>query len=194
MSHFSVGQWVDLVRGLIAGADSALLQAHLASGCPECKGTLLFLTKLAETARADREYAAPEDAVLDAESVFSLQKPDSVHIGLNILGRLIYDSFAQPLPAGVRTSGAFARHALYQGADYSLDLRLERHHGSARVVLVGQIVNQNQRSESLADLPIVLTAEGEPLARTTSNALGEFQIEYEPRSGLRLYVLTDRSQ
>src|SRR5205807_8103718 len=102
--------------------------------------------------------------------------------------RLLYDSFREPLPAGLRTQQRLSRQYLYQAGDYSLDLRLENERGSPRVALVGQIQNRKQPGKRLGSVPVQLLSGKQVLAQATSNSLGEFQMEYEPSKHLRLYV------
>ena len=102
--------------------------------------------------------------------------------------RLLYDSFREPLPAGLRTQQRLSRQYLYQAGDYSLDVRLENERGSPRVALVGQIQNRKQPGKRLGSVPVQLLSGKQVLAQATSNSLGEFQMEYEPSKHLWLYV------
>src|SRR5207244_10336838 len=95
-----------------------------------------------------------------------LRRPEELQILPRIPARLLYDSFREPLPAGVRTQQRLSRQALYEAGDYSLDLHWENERGSPRVALVGQIKNQKEPSKHLGDVPVLLASGKKLLART----------------------------
>src|SRR3989454_4541513 len=164
------------------------MQAHLASGCRKCRQPAELLRKVAAAARRHSQVQVPDYALRCARAIFLLQQPEKVQILPRIAARLLYDSFREPLPAGLRTQQRLSRQALYQAGDYSLDLRLENERGSSRVALVGQIENRKQPGKRLSNVPVQLLSGKQVLAQVVSNSLGEFQMEYMPSKHLRLYV------
>ncbi len=164
------------------------MQAHLASGCRKCRHTTELLRKVAATARSDSQVQVPDYALRCARAIFLLQQPEKVQILPRVPARLLYDSFREPLPAGVRTQQHLSRQALYQAGDYSLDLRMENESGTSRVTLVGQIQNRKEHGKRLGRVPVLLVSGKQILAQAVSNSLGEFQMEYAPTQRLRLYV------
>jgi len=188
MEHFDISELTDFVRGLSEKLAEVAIGHHLASGCRKCRHTAGLLRKLAAVVRSDLQVQVPEHALRCARAIFILQQPEEVQILPRIPARLLYDSFREPLPAGVRTQQRLSRQALYEAGDYSLDLHLENERGSPRVALVGQIKNRKEPSKHLGDVPVLLVSGRKLLARTMSNSLGEFHIEYSPAKHLRLYV------
>ena len=188
MKHFELAEWTDFVRGLIEKSARLPLEHHLASGCRKCRHTADLLRKLVIAAHSDSQVQVPDYALRCARAIFLLQQPEKVEILPRIPARLLYDSFREPLPAGLRTQQRLSRQCLYQAGDYSLDLRLENERGSPRVALVGQIQNREQPGKRLGSVPVQLLSGKQVLAQATSNSLGEFQMEYEPSKHLRLYV------
>ncbi len=193
MNHFEIHQWTDFVRGSAGEAERAAMQAHLASGCRKCRHTTDLLHKVAAATRSDAQVQVPDYALRCARAIFLLQQPQKVQILPRIPARLLYDSFCEPLPAGLRTQQRLSRQALYQAGDYSLDLRLENERGSSRVALVGQIQNRKEPGKRLGEVPVLLVSGKEILAQAVSNSLGEFQMEYAPTKHLRLYVPVHQS-
>jgi len=191
MNHFDISKWADFVRGLIEESAQAAMERHLASGCRKCRHTAELLRKLVTAARNDSQV--PDYALRCARAIFLLQQPENIQILPRIPARLLYDSFREPLPAGLRTQQRLSRQVLYQAGDYSLDLRLENERGSPWVVLVGQIQNRKQPGKLLGEVPVLLVAGNKILARVVSNSLGEFQIEYAPQKHQRLYVPVHQS-
>ena len=188
MKHFELAEWTDFVRGLIEKSARLPLEHHLASGCRKCRHTADLLRKLVIAAHSDSQVQVPDYALRCARAIFLLQQPEKVQILPRIPARLLYDSFREPLPAGLRTQQRLSRQYLYQAGDYSLDLRLENERGGPRVALVGQIQNRKQPGKRLGSVPVQLLSGKQVLAQATSNSLGEFQMEYEPSKHLRLYV------
>src|SRR5437870_3021106 len=188
MNHFDISKWADFVRGLIEESAQVAMERHLASGCRKCRHTAELLRKLVTAARNDSQVQVPDYALRCARANFFLQQPEKVQILPRIPARLLYDSFREPLPTGLRTQQRLSRQALYQAGDYSLDLRLENERGTSRVALVGQIQNRKQAGKRLGSVPVQLLSGKQVLAQATSNSLGEFQMEYKPSKHLRLYV------
>ena len=188
MKHFDIDKWTDFIRGLVEDSARVAMERHRASGCRKCRHTADLLHKLVTATRNDSQVRVPDYALRCARAIFFLQQPEKVQILPRIPARLLYDSFREPLPAGVRTQQRLSRQALYQAGDYSLDLRLENETGTCRVTLVGQIQNRKRPSNWLGGVPILLVSGKQILAQAVSNSLGEFQMEYKPSKHLRLYV------
>src|SRR5712691_8491748 len=188
MKHFDISKWTDFVRGLSEESAEVAIGHHLASGCRKCRHTAGLLRKLAAAARSDLQVQVPEHALRCARAIFLLQQPEKVQILPRIPTRLLYDSFREPLPAGVRTQQRLSRQTLYQAGDYSLDLRLENESGTSRVTLVGQIQNRKQPGKRLGGVPVLLFSGKQVLGQALSNSLGEFQMEYAPTQHVRLYL------
>src|SRR5256712_9562416 len=194
MKHFELAEWTDFVRGLIEKSARLPLEHHLASGCRKCRHTADLLRKLVIAAHSDSQVQVPDYALRCARAIFLLQQPEKVQILPRIPARLLYDSFREPLPAGLRTQQRLSRQYLYQAGDYSLDLWLENERGSPQVALVGQIQNRKQPGKRLGvGVPVLLVSGKKILAHAVSNSLGEFQMEYAPKKHHRLYVPVHRS-
>src|SRR5437870_13205076 len=188
MKHFDIDKWTDFIRGLVEDSARVAMERHRASGCRKCRHTADLLHKLVTAARNDSQVRVPDYALRCARAIFFLQQPEKVQILPRIPARLLYDSFLEPLPAGVRTQQRLSRQALYQAGDYSLDLRLENETGTCRVTLVGQIQNRKQPGKRLGGVPALLLSGKQVLGQAVSNSLGEFQMEYAPTKRLRLYL------
>jgi hypothetical protein len=193
MDHYDMAQWVDHARGLVDGRRRKLMQAHLASGCRKCRRTLEILQEMAAISGAEAQFQVPEHVVRSARAIYALQRPEGTGSLRRIIGRLIYDSFREPLPAGIRAHHRVTRQALYKAGDYSLDLRLERQPGTTRVNLVGQIANEKEPGKPPSHQPVFLLWRRDILAHAFSNTFGEFQLEYEPVRDLRLCIQADQS-
>ncbi len=188
MKHFELAKWVDSARGLVEGSVRVAMERHLASGCRKCRQAAELLYKVQAAARNDAQVQIPHYALRCAQAVFILQQPERVQILPRIPARLLYDSFGEPLPVGLRTQQRLSRQALYQAGDYSLDLRLENERSSFCVALVGQIQNRKEPGRHLGGVPVLLLSGKQIVAQAVTNSLGEFHMEYAPTKHLRLYV------
>jgi hypothetical protein len=184
--------WVDYARGLGGAEERAAMEAHLSSGCEQCQRQAALWGRLAATARAEAEYEPSPHTVRLARAIFALRAPERARSPVQILARLVYDSFRDPLPAGLRAADRPSQ-ARFEAEHYSVDLhlnreRVDREIGAGRMVLVGQIEHSSQPGKGLADLPVLLVSGSQVVARGVSNERGEFHLEYDPRTRPRLRI------
>ena len=108
--------------------------------------------------------------------------------------RLLFDSFRLPLPLDVRSSHSLGRHMTYEHSNTIIDVLVDRPAGSERISLVGQVLDSTKVVRMNFGLPVVLLDESGTLARTTTNQLGEFNLEFECAERLSLEIrLRERS-
>lgn len=186
--HFDITEWADYVRGLDSAGKRESMSRHLASGCRKCRRTAAILGSTAALAAAESRYEVPEFAVHCARAIFALEQLREVRIRPNVLGALVFDSFREPLPAGLRSHHRFSRQTLFEAGDYAIDVRQEHERGSSRVTMVGQIASRKEPGRALSGVQVVLASGDAVLAQCTSNHYGEFQMEYAPARDLRLEV------
>ncbi len=191
MKHFDITQWADFVHGLVAEAERTAMEEHLTSGCRKCQRTTDLLRNLVAVAGAEAQYEAPQHLVHSARAMYALQQPERVDSLPRLVARLVYASFREPLPAGVRTRYLLSHQALYRAGDLSLDFRLDHERGSRHAVLVGQIANRKEPRKRMIHVPVFLVSGKQIVARAVTNQLGEFHLEYEPKARLRLCVSAD---
>jgi hypothetical protein len=186
--HFSEEDWLDFARDQAAG-EKAGMQQHLAAGCHPCASTLRFWrSALAVAARDAAVDGPPESAVRQARASFRSVRPKGLLARAAEAAALAFDSFRHPLPAGVRATGTSPRQTLYQAGPYVLRLRVEPEPTSDRLSVVGQIVHDGDPARAMKDLAVLVFNGTQPVDRTLTNNLGEFELEPEPADNLRLSV------
>jgi hypothetical protein len=104
-----------------------------------------------------------------------------------LVPRLVFDSFRDPLPVGIRSGEPIVRQVLYEAGPYSIDLRFDHDRGSRRVWLTGQIAS-DQPDRHVDRLTVWVTAGAQPAAQACTNNHGEFQLDYEPHPELQLHI------
>lgn len=186
-NHYEPAEWVDFVRALVDEKTHERMQAHLDSGCQECGKFAGVFSDLVRRAAADAACHIPDYAIRNIRSVYALQRPEEVQLLPRTVARLVYDSFREPLLAGVRSQQQAAHQLMYVAGPYAIDLRLEQERGSPHVRLIGQIANQD-RAAGVPDVPVFLLSRNSVLCRTATNNFGEFAMEYAPSNGLRIFA------
>jgi hypothetical protein len=186
-NHYSLEEWVDFVRSLVDKTTHEKMRAHLDSGCQECGNFAGFFSELVRRAEVDAACHIPDYAIRNIRSVYALQQPEEVQLLPRTVARLVYDSFREPLLAGVRSQQQAAHQLMYVAGPYAVDLRLEQERGSPHVRLIGQIANQ-ECAAGVPDVPVLLLSRNSVLCRTATNNFGEFAMEYSPSKGLRIFA------
>jgi CheY-like chemotaxis protein len=124
-------------------------------------------------------------------TVNPLLRPISVTRRIMQAARLIFDSFLQPAPAGIRISQLHGRRFLYQAGSLMVDLSLEPPlTDSRRISLVGQLMDSAMPERDLEVLSVGLQGLKGPIALTSTNKFGEFQLEFSPEQNVKLEIET----
>jgi hypothetical protein len=193
MQHFSEQPWADSVRGIGGAEASRDIRAHLASGCLKCKTTHDVWNRVARLATEENAYAPPENLVRLVKLSFAHQsgfadkpaKPAATWT----LANLVFDSFAQPLMAGVRSGALNVWQVIYEAEGLTVDLRFGRRAQSKAVHLVGQVFDKQEVRALQNNATVELSTEQDQMVATTDvSTLGEFHIEFEAEEHLWLSV------
>jgi len=187
MKHFDISDWADYARGTATEADRAAMETHVNAGCRRCNATLAFVNRVVMSTRADGLYDPPESVVRCAKAIGTMLRPQRVPVS-RLVARLVYDSFRDPAPAGLRAEDRVSRHTTHEAGSFAVDLRLEHMKGSPVATLVGQLTNRQEPEGTLAEAPVMLMTSKDIIAHTVYNRFGEFQMDYAPSRNLRLCV------
>jgi len=186
VKHYDINAWTDYVRRVGDVTKREEMSQHLGTGCSKCQGVVSFLTKLAAVTASDT-VTVPDSVMHNAKAIFALRQPEKVSL-VSAVAKLVYDSFSEPLPAGVRGHQRVTRQAMYEAGDYCVDLRMEHERGGALVTLVGQVASRKDPAQGIGGTPVMLMAGKEVVARASCNQFREFQMEYLPQQHIRLHV------
>lgn len=187
ITHFDITRWTDFVRGLTPGADRAAMEAHVVSGCVRCGETLDLVKRVFQSVRIDDTYEPPEHVVRCAKAIGGLLTPQRSRLP-RLIARLVYNSFDDLAPVGMRSEDRVSRHGLYEAGDFYVDVRLEQEKGSRVATLVGQLTDRAHPDSSLAEAPVLLLTRKDIIAHAVYNRFGEFQMDFSPAPDLRLHV------
>ena len=186
MAHFSEQAWADFVRGINDSKASVEIRSHLANDCSECAAALATWKVVQAVAAHENSYSPPEDVVRMVKQEFALQQAPEPSLWVS--ARLLFDTFAQPMPAGTRARAVTARQLLFESEGLTIDLRLDTNPRSNQVCIVGQVLDK-RIPHALGSASVLLwTGKGHPMLQTKANELGEFQLEFEAQDDLRLSI------
>uniref|UniRef100_Q021G3 Uncharacterized protein n=1 Tax=Solibacter usitatus (strain Ellin6076) TaxID=234267 RepID=Q021G3_SOLUE len=188
MKHYAIDEWVDFTRGTVAGDDAAQMLAHLRSGCMDCGRLSEFTSKLSMTCTGLASAEVPEASLRLARAIFPVRMQDRSKRGNRLPIEMIFDSFLVPSAAGLRSTWQVGWQGLYRAGDCSVDLRIEPELKSTRAAVIGQISSHVQPAVEMGDLPVCLRAGKLVVAETRSNRFGEFQMEYDQQTQLKLCI------
>lgn len=167
---------VDLVRGLLNPVERRELEARLASSKTGRQRREL-LRQVVEFASGEPERQVPPELVAKAKAIFPPAAAAKPVGWKKLAAALVFDSLAQPLPAGVRVLGTGERHAVYRAGEFEIHLQWEPA-ASGQVACIGQITAAGPSRETLAGLPIEVRSGRKLLVEAKANSFGEFEVQY----------------
>ena len=185
MDHFKVEQWADFARKITPPDATAKMQRHLDTGCRDCARSLAAMKKVSELAGREATYEPESGIVRIAKALFAAESQASANRVREILP-LVFDSFAQPAMAGVRTAIATSRQLLYRKGGCCIDIRIEHVPGSKEAILVGQVLDSGQHGRDAASILVELMSGDKVIASTATTSYGEFQFLFPAERQLEL--------
>ncbi len=188
MKHYAIDQWVDFTRGVVAGPEAEQMLAHLRSGCEECHRISDFTSKLSKACGELASTPVPESSLRLARAIFPVRMQDRPRRGNRLPIEMIFDSFLVPSPVGLRSTWQVGWQGLYRAGDCSVDLRIEPELKSSKAAVIGQITSHVLPAVEMGNLPVSLRAGKLVVAEAMSNRFGEFQMEYDQQTRLRLCI------
>jgi hypothetical protein len=187
MQHFSEQPWADFVRGVSGPEVSSAIKAHLISGCLKCKTAHGGWSRVRSMESEESAYAPPENLVRLVKLGFASKAAPPSQAWT--LANLVFDNFAQPLMAGVRSGALNVWQVIYEAEGLTVDLRFGRRAQSRAVHLVGQVFDKQEVRALRNNATVELSTEQNQMVATTDvSALGEFHIEFEANEHLWLSV------
>jgi hypothetical protein len=121
-------------------------------------------------------------------SLESLFQPNKTLRRVVDAAHLVFDSFLQPIPAGVRGTRFPDRRLVYQSESLVADLWLELQSDSQHIALVGQIVDSVRFDCQFDTIPVALHGNKGTIALATANKFGEFHFNFDFEPSVRLEI------
>ncbi|MGH9737162.1 MAG: hypothetical protein ACRD4X_01050 [Candidatus Acidiferrales bacterium] len=184
MRHFSSEQWADFVRRALKRKDMQEMQAHIESGCDQCKDAVAAWMRVTSLAARESAFEPPAAIVKMAKAAMKLHARPL----RSSIAKLLFDSVNAPLLAGVRSSSSQPRQLLYGFDEYRVDLRFEPNFDADRALLLGQILSSSADDQGAGSVAVALLRGGQILGTATTNEFGEFQLECDLGGRLELQL------
>lgn len=185
--HFSEQSWVDLARGINRPEPGENIRAHIAAGCSSCKTAHDSWSRITRFAANEEDYTPPDNLVrLVKLGIAGKVVPE---LRQWTLAKLVFDSFAQPLPVGVRSGALRVWQVIYEAEGLTVDLHFGRRAQSKAMHIVGQVFDKTAAQALQDSATIELSTEHKQLVATAPvTGSGEFYLEFEAKEHLWLSV------
>jgi hypothetical protein len=186
MQHINTEDLVDYMDGRVSGERRLELENHLSTcnDCVELKNELgLLVLRLQE----DTAFEPSAELVQWGLSLFQpLLQPSTGGKLRKLIASLVFDTFDQPVLAGVRRVGAPPRQLLFRAGDVDVDVKIESMEANDRITLVGQVLSTT--AKFFDNTPVKLESHGIVRYRTMTNLVGEFSFDEVPKDTYHLSV------
>ena len=143
-SHIPFHRLVDQAEQLLAPAEEAQLQQHLAT-CSRCREELAEIAQVINLMRLDKAVDPPPAVTARALRLFQPRIAEPTRSLLQrIVASLQFDSLHLSPAMGLRASTAAPRQLLFTAGDYDVDLRVTPAAATSTWALSGQVLGGEQ--------------------------------------------------
>lgn len=104
------------------------------------------------------------------------------------VARLVFDTFLQPLPAGIRDLQPDTRQLVYEAPALTADISFESSPNSPRITLMGQVLRTKEPQIPFNGVSVVLKSRNGPLNVRMTNEVGEFSFEFQDERTVSLEI------
>jgi hypothetical protein len=187
MGHFPEQIWADYVRGVAQPKTTQDVETHLAGNCPDCTPIYDIWKKLYAVATNEPSLTPPDGAVRTVKLELATRQLPQPRPW--VMATVLFDSLDKPLTAGVRSGPSDSRHLMFNAEGTTVTLVLDTQTQPGTISLVGQVVDKSGAKIAPRKAEVILWTETfQPVAETSSNEFGEFQMEFKAQGRLRLTV------
>jgi hypothetical protein len=190
MKHFKPLGWSDFVNHAAAGGRQKLMKKHRGARRKHYPRTAVLWQKVADAAVVEASYQPAAEKVRFVKAAFELAGPSAKRQETVGVIQILYDSFAQPVPAGIRSAPRPIRQLLYRADPYQIDLQIELRPEGNRLVVTGQLLDISRPELVGRDVQVMLSDGREFIVNTVTNQFGEFRAEVENSGDLELSLLS----
>jgi len=185
MQHVNIENIINYIDGKGSELDRSTVEAHLAA-CQDCLELKQEFHGLVTALREDSTFEPPAELVQWGVDLFQpVIQPETGGIR-KIIASLIFDTFDQPMLAGVRRVGAPPRQLLFRAGDVDVDVKIESMEANDRITLVGQVLST--ATKFFDNTSVKLESHGIVRYRTKTNVVGEFSFDEVPKDTYHLSV------
>ena len=185
MRHLTVENIMDYMDGMGTDVEKSTVETHLVD-CQECSEVKQEFQVLTMQLREDSAFEPPAELVQWGVDLFQpVMQPEKSGLR-KFIAALVFDTFDQPMLAGVRRVGAPPRQLLFRAGDVDVDVKIESMEANDRITLVGQVLSS--ATKFFDNTPVKLESHGIVRYRTRTNVVGEFSFDEVPKDTYHLSV------
>lgn len=186
MRHVNTEKLMEYMDGRASAENKVAVESHL-SECSECVELKQEVQGLVLQLQADASFEPPAELVQWGVSLFQpMLQPSTGGKLRKMIAALVFDTFDQPMLAGVRRVGAPPRQLLFRAGDVDVDVKIESMEANDRITLVGQVLSTT--AKFFDNTPVKLESHGIVRYRTITNLVGEFSFDEVPKDTYHLSV------
>jgi hypothetical protein len=187
MQHTTVDNLMSYIEGNMPDVEKTTLETHVAT-CGDCAELKQELQILLHRVNEDASFEPPAELVQWGVDLFQpIMRPKRSGGGIRkFIASLVFDTYDQPLLAGVRRVGAPPRQLLFRAGDVDVDVKIESMEANDRITLVGQVLSN--KDKFFDNTPVKLESHGIVRYRTITNVVGEFSFDEVPKDTYHLSV------
>jgi len=187
MRHITIEELISYVEGPVSDVEKSALETHV-TACGDCAELRQEFQALLHRLREDASFEPPADLVQWSVDLFQpvLRPKDAVSSMRKFIASLVFDTYDQPMLAGVRRVGAPPRQLLFRAGDVDVDVKIESMEANDRITLVGQVLSNTDKF--FDNTPVKLESHGIVRYRTRTNVVGEFSFDEVPKDTYHLSV------
>jgi hypothetical protein len=186
MRHVTVEDLITYIEGQGSDVEKSTLESHVAA-CHDCEELKQEFQTLMNRLHQDQSAEPPAELVEWGVNLFQPVVKVEGKGGLRrYIAALVYDTFEQPMLAGVRRVGAPPRQLLFRAGDVDVDVKIESMEANDRITLVGQVLSS--AAKFFDNTPVKLESHGIVRYRTRTNLVGEFSFDEVPKDTYHLSV------
>lgn len=187
MRHITVENLIDYIDGRVSGVEKSTLESHVAA-CGDCTELKQEFQTLMNRLKDDASFEPPAELVDWGIDLFQPMMVPAGKVGglRKYIASLVFDTYDQPLLAGIRRVGAPPRQLLFRAGDVDVDVKIESMEANDRITLVGQVLSNTDKF--FDNTPVKLESHGIVRYRTRTNVVGEFSFDEVPKDTYHLSV------
>ena len=188
MRHVNTENLMAYMDGQATSESKSKIESHL-SQCSDCLQLKQELEQFVLQLQADATFEPPAELVQWGVSLFQPMLQPQETVGGKVrrfVASLVFDTFDEPMLAGVRRVGAPPRQLLFRAGDVDVDVKIESMEANDRISLVGQVLSNTEKF--FDNTPVKLESHGTVRYKTMTNFVGEFAFDEVPKDTYHLSV------
>lgn len=188
MRHVNAENLMEYIDGQASAESKTTVDSHL-SQCSDCLELKQELEQFMFQLQADSSFEPPAELVQWGVNLFQPMLQPQETVGGKVrkfVASLVFDTFDEPMLAGVRRVGAPPRQLLFRAGDVDVDVKIESMEANDRISLVGQVLSNTEKF--FDNTPVKLESHGTVRYKTMTNFVGEFAFDEVPKDTYHLSV------